>query len=294
MARARNIKPGLFKNELLGVADPHLTILFTGLWCLADREGRLEDRPLRIKAEIFPYRENTDVNGYLTELSRLDFIQRYTVGGIAYIQICNFKKHQAPHNTEKPSDIPDSSKKDEPIQHDESLTVKQPLNIGELTEAKRPDSLIPDSLIPDSRLSDSLITDLKTFTASPAAKAVSVKAGKPESKTSETWNLYSLAYVNRYSCEPVRNAKINGQLGQLVDRLGATDAPQVAAYYVSHNSAYYIQRGHAVDALLRDCEKLRTEWATGRTITQTKARQMDKTASNVFLQLLQESQNANK
>jgi hypothetical protein len=54
--RARNLKPGLFKNELLGEANPLLTILFEGLWCLSDREGRLEDRPLRFCAEIFPYR----------------------------------------------------------------------------------------------------------------------------------------------------------------------------------------------------------------------------------------------
>src|SRR5262244_3073085 len=58
LIRARNIKPGIFKNELLGAADPLLTLLFEGLWCMADREGRLEDRPLRIKAEIFPYPKN--------------------------------------------------------------------------------------------------------------------------------------------------------------------------------------------------------------------------------------------
>ena len=98
MARARNIKPSLFKNELLGVADPLLTILFISLWCLADRRGRLEDRPLRIKAETFPYREGIDINGYLTELSRLEFIQRYKEDNIDIIQIVNFEKHQNPHH----------------------------------------------------------------------------------------------------------------------------------------------------------------------------------------------------
>ena len=104
MARARNIKPAIFKNEILGVADPLLTILFQSLWCLADREGRLEDRPLRIKAETFPYRDGLDVNGYLTELQRSGFIQRYSIGGVALIQVVNFKKHQTPHNTEKTSE----------------------------------------------------------------------------------------------------------------------------------------------------------------------------------------------
>ena len=66
MARARNIKPSFFMNEDLGQADPLVSLLFISLWCLADREGRLEDRPLKIKAQTFPYREISDFNGYLT------------------------------------------------------------------------------------------------------------------------------------------------------------------------------------------------------------------------------------
>jgi len=147
MARARNIKPSIFKNELLGEGDPLLTILFAGLWCLADREGRLEDRPLRIKAEIFPYRNLPEFNGYLTELERLDFIQRYVVNGQAIIQVKNFKRHQNPHKTEKASELPKYQEKSDGC----TTTVKTPLNNGEETEAAR---LIPDSgfLIPDSGL----------------------------------------------------------------------------------------------------------------------------------------------
>lgn len=157
MARARNIKPGLLKNELLGTEDPLITILFVSLWMIADREGRLEDRPLRIKAETFPYRENIDINGYLTVLERLGFIHRYEVNGLRLIQIDNFKKHQSPHNTEKASELPSIENRTDKntINSDGcDLTVKQPLFNGELTEAKRPDSLIhgfTDSLIPDSQ-----------------------------------------------------------------------------------------------------------------------------------------------
>jgi hypothetical protein len=152
MARARNIKPSLFKNELLGVADPILTILFEGLWCLADREGRLEDRPLRIKAEVFPYRENLDVNRYLTELSRMGFIERYVESGEAVIQVVKFKKHQTPHNTEKKSDLPARTDNSLIIRDFESLTVKSPLSDDGLTAALPPDSL---NLIPDSPTTDS-------------------------------------------------------------------------------------------------------------------------------------------
>ncbi|WP_236233664.1 phage replication protein [Pseudomonas tohonis] len=106
MARARNIKPALFKNEILGVADPLFTLLFEGLWLLADREGRLEDRPMRIKAEVFPYREGLNVDQMLNWLQQSGFIQRYEVSGSRYIQINSFTKHQNPHKNEPASEIP--------------------------------------------------------------------------------------------------------------------------------------------------------------------------------------------
>jgi len=142
MARARNLKPSLFKNELLGVADPLLTILFQSLWCLADKAGRLEDRPLRIKAETFPYREGIDVNVLLTELQRLGFICRYNAGGMSLIQVLNFCKHQNPHKTERESELPEMPLESKGC----SITDKYTLNNG----SRPADSLLPltDSLKP--------------------------------------------------------------------------------------------------------------------------------------------------
>jgi len=106
MARARSLKPAIFKNELLGQRDPILTVLFAGLWCLADREGYLEDRPARIKVEILPYREGIDINGYLTELHTLGFIRRFTgSNSTPLIHVTKFLIHQNPHKTERPSDL---------------------------------------------------------------------------------------------------------------------------------------------------------------------------------------------
>lgn len=137
MARARNIKPSLFTNELLGVADPLLTILFISLWCQADKAGRLEDRPLRIKASAFPYREGVDADGLLTDLDKHGFIRRYVVGELRLIEILNFAKHQKPHHTEKESELPaftDSCQ----------VTVNTPCK-----DALIPDSLNTDLLIPE-------------------------------------------------------------------------------------------------------------------------------------------------
>jgi len=143
MARARNIKPSFFKNEILGKLDPLVSILFISLWTLADREGRLEDRPDRILAETFPYRrEITDINRYLTVLVSHGFIHRYEIDGLRLIQIAKFNKHQNPHNTEKASELPEYSE-------EFKITVTEPVNNSLATADSL--NLIPDSpnLIPD-------------------------------------------------------------------------------------------------------------------------------------------------
>ncbi len=86
---------------------PALTRLaFQGLWLLADREGRLEDRPAKIKAQIFPYHD-ADMEEILLMLA-CGFICRYKVNGERFIQIVNFKKHQHVHVDEKQSVIPEN------------------------------------------------------------------------------------------------------------------------------------------------------------------------------------------
>ncbi len=152
MARARNIKPSFFKNELIGQADPLLGLLFISLWTLADKSGRLEDRPARIKAETFPYREGLDINGYLTELVSLGFIERYKSNDIAVIQIVNFTKHQTPHSTEKASELPEKSAQVvDVIDKCETVEVLPVINASASVNAHI-NVLIPDSLLlnPDS------------------------------------------------------------------------------------------------------------------------------------------------
>ncbi|MGY2438580.1 hypothetical protein [Pseudomonas sp. SDO52101_S400] len=106
MARSRNIKPGFFSNELLAEVDFATRLLFIGLWTEADREGRLEDRPRRLKMALFPA-DNVDIEKMLADLDHLGFITRYAVGSLKAIQIVNWAKHQNPHVKEAKSIIPD-------------------------------------------------------------------------------------------------------------------------------------------------------------------------------------------
>src|SRR5262245_64480652 len=106
MARTRNIKPGFFKNEALGELEPLARLLFAGMWCWADREGRLADRPKRLRAEILPYDGAADGVALVAQLEAAGLIARYAVGDDRYIQIVHFARHQNPHVREPASSLP--------------------------------------------------------------------------------------------------------------------------------------------------------------------------------------------
>ncbi|HCJ1550860.1 TPA: hypothetical protein NQS70_003247 [Klebsiella pneumoniae] len=118
MARSRNIKPGFFTNDELAECHPLGRLLFAGLWTIADKEGRLDDRPKKIKAMLLPFDE-ADCDALLQQLNDHKFISRYQVNGDCYIQISNWKKHQNPHCKEAASEIP------EPVENDKSTGQEQ-------------------------------------------------------------------------------------------------------------------------------------------------------------------------
>jgi hypothetical protein len=103
--RARGIKPGFFVNADLVQLPPLTRILFIGLWCMADRMGRLKDSPMTIKLTVLPG-DVCDVDAMLDSLAINKFIIRYQVDECRYIQVQNFKKHQSPHIKERDSTIP--------------------------------------------------------------------------------------------------------------------------------------------------------------------------------------------
>lgn len=118
--RARNIKPGFFKNEYLSECSPMARLLFIGLWCMSDREGRMELRPKRIKAEIFPY-DNCKIESLLEELQKYGFIVVYSYENCNYLEIPTFTQHQNCHIKEASSTIP------APCKSDACTVLAQPL-----------------------------------------------------------------------------------------------------------------------------------------------------------------------
>lgn len=160
--RARNLKPSLFKNELLATTDPINAWVFIGLWCLADREGRLEDRPRRIHLEINPGRAYEGTEAALTWLAEQGFIVRYAHGSGQYIQVVSFKKHQNPHPREVASVIPahsidvqhglgaDSGAHNIVENHNQGTSQAQPRTDQGQSEAQASQALSPFPLPPSS------------------------------------------------------------------------------------------------------------------------------------------------
>ena len=99
--------------------------------------------------------------------------------------------------------------------------------------------------------------------------AAAGKAKRDPAKSAAAWVAYSDAYRRRYTVEPVRNAQVNAQMAQFVAKVAAEEAPEIAAFYLRHNDRFYLSKGHSVGAMLRDAEKLRMEWASGRVVNPT-------------------------
>jgi len=114
--RIRTIKPEFFMHEGLAELSAAHRLLFIGLWTLADRRGRLLDRPRRIKVACFPYDEEitaVTVSQMLSDLCQHPdgFLVRYSCGGKHLIEIPGFLEHQRPHHKEVDSSLPGSSGK---------------------------------------------------------------------------------------------------------------------------------------------------------------------------------------
>lgn len=120
---------------------------------------------------------------------------------------------------------------------------------------------------------------------------VASKPKKPPAKTAAVWEAYSQAYRKRYGHDPEDNATIRSQMAQFVSRVGAEDAPLIAAFYVGHNHRYFVEKGHSFGLCLQDTTKLRTEWLRGRQVTGIEARatELKQGTYNAFAGLIEEA-----
>ena len=152
--RSRNIKPGIMSNEDIAELGPYAYILFTGLWMIADREGRLEHRPKKIKALCMPLWDEVSweaVENLVQKLCERHLLQLYRVGDVPYIQVSKWRQHQNPDPREAQSRLPAPP----PVNGAPATTCDSTVELqcvdSVITTSSRVDSglLIPDSCIVD-------------------------------------------------------------------------------------------------------------------------------------------------
>jgi hypothetical protein len=270
MARIRTIKPEFFTHWDLYNLEVEtglpVRVAFSGLWTVADREGRFRWIPQQLKLGCLPYDE-VDFSRVLHALNTRGFIEKYTVDGAEFGYIPGWHTHQVINNRETESSLPEPN---------EYNTLTRAARVNDATGTPLCNAQAEGKGREGKGKEGEGGYAEATPSPSRAVAVTKTKNEKPPAPTTEIWNSYSDAYSRRYGAEPVRNAKVNGQLAQLLQRLGADEAPAVAAWFVGHSNRFYVQKMHAVDCLLADAEKLRTEWATGRRVTSTAAQEADR------------------
>jgi len=288
MSRIRTVKPELLKHEELFDLEREtglpIRIAWVGLFTVCDRDGRFAWRPRAMKTDVLPY-DDLDFSRVLHALMTRGLIEKYRVGRDWYGWIPTFAKHQAINNKERPSDIPSIDDADEIEQvnqhHDDAMPTREPRVKDAIPEALGKEQGEGKGREGKGKEGEG---EYGTLTRSVAGQELAttgsreVRTTPAERKTAKTaaiWDVYASAYLRRYSTEPVRNAKVNALLAQVVDRLGSHEAPHVAAWYVGSNRALYVSSKHCAELLSRDCEGLRTEWATQTRMTDTEARHAD-------------------
>lgn len=103
MPRIRFIKPEFFTDPDVIDLSFGARLLFIGLWTYADREGRLEYDPRRLKHCLFPG-DDVSIPVLAAELRGKDMVRTYlSRAGRDMLWITKFTSHQRPHRKEAQS-----------------------------------------------------------------------------------------------------------------------------------------------------------------------------------------------
>lgn len=268
---ARWIKDALKDSDRFNACCPAARDLWLRLTLSADDYGRMDGRASVVFTRCYPvttFANNCPQSAdrcfqLLHELERADLVRFYEDDGKPYLFLTNW--YERPRS---------KSKYAEPKQE---LTNKKSRVISE--------SVCKCSQVAGNcALSTSTTHDHGTRTTVHDHGQKTDAGGKPpateklRAETADTWKAYGDAYQERYGTPPARNATVNGQMAQFVKRIGVEESPPVAAFYLTHQDAFYVKKMHPVGMLLADAEKLRTEWATQRQMTGGAARAIERKA----------------
>jgi len=257
MARIRSVKPEYWSDATIATFDYFTRLFYIALWNFADDEGRGRALCRELAGFAFPLDDdlpNSEVERALQALANAGRIVLYESSGIRHFQILKFNEHQ---NINRPT----ASRLPAPSVSTHGVLTEPS---SEKVDRNQESVLLGDSSFrSESVRNQEFGADAPPETEEPPPTEIVVRNGNStKPPTADVWEAYRAAYSRRYGTDPVRNAKVNGQVSQLVSRLGAEAAAAVAGWFLTHRGGWYCQQKHSVGCLLHDCEKLHTEWRT--------------------------------
>lgn len=107
MARIRTIKPDFFTSEDITELSPLARLLYIGLWCEADREGRMVWKPKTFKSRYLPD-DPCDILQLAQELVERNLVVEYG-DGLAFIPTFLDHQHINPREAASVLAIPHTS-----------------------------------------------------------------------------------------------------------------------------------------------------------------------------------------
>lgn len=267
MARIRSIKPEFWSDSKIALVSHSCALFFIGLWNFCDDEGKFVFDPIQLSLRM-PIFRSKDILTWLRTLSETGLIQVSEGSEWGLITNWNHQKINRPI----PAKVKNESIQWLPIGHsllklDSSLLKHRKDRIGK-------DRIGKDRIVRRQGKDPLGLQQLKS--------EIHPVGSEKQTHTGPTWNSYCDAYFLKYNTFPVRNATVNSQMAQFVKRIGMDESPDVAKFFLSLTEPFYVKAMHSVGVMLKDAEKIRTQWKTGKSISDTSVKLEDQ--SNHFQQ----------
>ena len=260
----RSIREGILTSDKVDLLDAAAEVFYRRLISKVDDHGLFDGRASILRTALYPLRvdrvSEKHIEQWLAACASAGLILRYQVASKPYVQMLA-TRWQTRSDAKYP--LPTDSNS-EPMQTSANNCAQQ-LTVGHLVG----DVVVVGDVV------DNVVVDSPASASRTAPKTVDKSVSEKPSST--VWASYALAYSTRYGSEPPRNAKVNAHCKQLIDRVGAEDAPRLAAWYVKNeNLPFYVSRGHPMDSLVKDCEGMLVRMRNGQAMTTREAVDVDR------------------
>jgi hypothetical protein len=114
-------------------------------------------------------------------------------------------------------------------------------------------------------------------------KKEKLPALKEKSDSTKCWDAYQCAYIDRYGIDtaPLRNARVNAQIKQLIGYVGMPEAELLCSFYVTMSDSFYTHQRHPLGLLISQYQKIRTDMKLGRSVSKKEAAKSEELSSNI-------------